>query len=396
MIHYNDDSTLDTYFDAPHSFEIALKFGSLTSVSTEDWYFGDQIIKLQNIDAIFSGNPTIGSVMSKQLSGSLFVGDFTSWSRLIDPSGTIPEDAVTVCQPVYLAWRCFLTAGAGMTAWHTEGPWYIKGSSYDPTTGVLSFSASDKLNNADSKYMKIDWRSCFKNDEETCFMTAVAVDIATILGTPWNSASTDLLLSCNCSMPRPDDETTMRELLRQIGAVCGANVRLRWDGTYADGVLELVPFNNEGTSTSLSTKYGGVTLTERSDLSDYWDVCLTGGDDGDALSTHTEQTVVTCRYQADVPFATNAMCDRILASIQGQAAWRYQGYRITEALLDMRAEAGDRVAISVPTWDGSERIYGLIIGQIVRSYDAACLAEVSAPDLARREVDPYVAEEWAE
>lgn len=399
MMHYSDDSVLDDLMQADHSFEVRLRFAD-SEHDDQPIYYGDsEIIQLQATDAIFGGNPCIGAVVSKQLRGKIFVGDFNGWPELIHPDIIIPSNISSPTIPVNISWRAYKIANGTNTPtiWHTEGPYYIKSSTYDPVTGCLSFEAADKLVNSDSEYLKISWRTCFQSDEASELMATVAYDIASILGTPWIAASNTLIAANNCQLPRPDDGTTMREILQWIGATCGGNVRLRWDNTYTDGVLEIVPFTNTGELVAVGRQYASIDMGDLSDSSLYWDVCLTGGMDGaDHLSTHDEHTIVTCRFQADDPMGTDALCDTILASIRGSANWRYLGYRMSDVLLDMRAEAGDRVSVNVPRYDGTSTDYELIIGQIIRKYDSACAADVSAPDLAKRTIDPYVPESWAE
>lgn len=82
--------------------------------------------------------------------------------------------------------------------------------------------------------------------------------------------------------------------------------------------------------------------------------------------------------EADCPFATQAIADKMLAAVQGYA---YQPYEAEGAILDPAAELGDGVTVN-GTYS--------VLGRIERTFNALCVADVAAP--ADEEIDhemPY-------
>jgi hypothetical protein len=198
----------------------------------------------------------------------------------------------------------------------------------------------------------------------------------------------------------------MRDIIRYAAGACGCNARIRWAvkeeqySSYVEyGYLEFVPFNFNKEVFDIGTNYVSVSLGDDVSSTAYWDVAMLDCADGnDHVSTHQAQDKVVARFQMSNPMGTETLCNSVLSFIKqtgdGVNEWDYRGINVQSAVLDIRAEAGDKVYVSIPRYDGSYDIHPYIIGTITRDYDHLCTANISAPDLNRRQIDPYLLEDW--
>jgi hypothetical protein len=202
-------------------------------------------------------------------------------------------------------------------------------------------------------------------------------------------------------MQRPDDTTTMRDIIRWIAGICGGNAIIGWHMT-TNGMLDIIPFNHAGEMIQVGTRIGQLRIGAKSDPSDLWDVCFET-DDGDVYSTHLvpgqQQTQrVTTRFQMQNPLGTTELADHALSVMRETydglpLPWTYTGFSARDVLLDIRAEAGDLIQVHYITHDGVLDGFLTVIGEIQRTYDHACAANVSAPDLARKTRGTYEIED---
>lgn len=390
MIHYPSpyDTLATTLQAGNHAYQVACRVGSYVDPVEypDDWLDESHIVKLTTTESLFgTSNPCIGSAVSRQLNLQAYVGYY------IDPTSTV----VWEC-PVWLASRIVDTDDpTTKTAWYTCGPWYEQQRTYDPMTGVLTLTAYDTMADSDSEYMLIadgsaTWqRNCYRSGATSATAQAVFADIAGILGLHGVStrAVNAITAAGNPSLDTPDDTVTMRDIMRWIAGICGGAAMVSWSGT-TKGVLDIVPFNFNGELVTLGSKMGQLRIGGRSHNSDYWDVCYEKGD-GDVYSTHQSSQWYTTRFQMENPLGTQAIADHALSVIKTRgdgisSPWIYTGFQARDALLDIRAEVGDRISISYPDSTGVTEGFTGVIGEIQRTWDRACVANVSAPDLARK------------
>lgn len=391
MIHYPSpyDTMADTLQAGNHAYEVACLIGAYNNDMTQ-WMHESQIVKLTTTESLFgSSNPCIGSAVSRQLNLSAYVGYY------IDTPSTIYFD-----RAVWLATRIVDTDDPSTkTAWFTQGPWIEQKRQYDPMTGVLTLTAFDTMADSDTEYMLIEedatntyYRQCFRDGATTATAQDVFADIAGILGLSGVSSRAVAAITAagNPTVNRPDDTTTMRDIMRWIAGICAGAAMVKWHETTL-GTLDIVPFNFAGELVTLGSKTGSLRIGGRSHVSDYWDVCYET-DDGDVYSNHSvgqHTQMVTTRFQMQNPLGTQAIADHALSVIRTRGdglstPWTYNGFQARDALLDIRAEVGDRISISFPDATGATEGFTGVIGEIQRTYDRACVANVSAPELARK------------
>lgn len=399
MIHYPApyDDLATTLQAGNHAFEVACRLGVYTDDMTQ-WIRESQITQLTTTDTLFgASNPCIGSAVSRQINISYYVGYYSD-----DPTQIVWD------YPVWLATRIVNTDDpTTRTAWFTQGPWFEQSRRYDPLTGVLSITAYDRMSESDSEYMLIDedatasfCRNCFVNGATTATAQEVFADIAGILHLSGVSSRAVAAITAagNPTIQRPDDTTTMRDIMRWIAGICAGAAMVAWH-EQTSGTLDIVPVNNAGELVTLGSKMGQLRISSSSHTSDYWDVCFET-DDGDVYSNHVvgqHTQTVTTRFQMSNPLGTQALADHALSilrtSADGTAAWVYHGFQARDALLDIRAEVGDRISIDYPNINGLTETFTGVIGEIQRTYDRACVANVSAPDLARKTRGKYEIED---
>ena len=404
MIHYHRyDDLATTLQQGNHAFEVACCVGLYYDITErpEKWYRENQIVKLTTTESLFgASNPTIGSAVSRSLSLQVYVG------RYYDE-----PDVVVWSRSIWLATRLVSTDDPNtMTPWYVTGPWYEQNRSYDPMTGVLTINAYDSMADSDSEYMTIEedetnphYRQCFRDGAATAPALEVFRDIAEILNlagvTPRAMAAVND--AGNPDMQRPDDSTTMRDIIRWVAGICGGNAIISWHMT-TNGMLDIVPFNFAGEIIQVGTRVGQLRIGAKSHTTDLWDVCFET-DDGDVYSTHLapgqqHTQRVTTRFQMQNPLGTTAIADHALSVMRetGEGInppWQYTGFSARDALLDIRAEAGDLIQVLYPDHEGTTSGFLTIIGEIQRTYDRACVANVSAPDLARKTRGTYEIED---
>ena len=399
MIHYPDpyDHLMDEIQQRPHAFEVAVHVGTYIDITEapDKWSRESQILQLTTTESMFgAGNPCIGSAVSRSL---------TLRGRDIDiPSIPISGEIISIRYPVWVATRIIDTTGLyDVPGWYTQGPWWMtQEPQRDLLTGVITVQAYDAIAESDVEYMTIpegqlgNLRNCYANGTTSETVANVFADVAGIIGLSGvtQRAAAAITAAGNPSLPVPDDTVTCRDILRWIAGICGGNAMVQWSDT-SSGLLDIVPFNFAGETITVSSNMSSLKTGGRSNSNAYWDVCFET-DNGDITSTHNSGDYVTTRFQMENPLGTVALADHALDVIRQRAEttdvpWRYQGYQARDAVLDIRAQVGDRVLIEYPTTGGVTQGFASLIGEIQRTYDVACLASVSAPDMAR-----VVAQTW--
>jgi len=419
MIHYDDDALMTEIVNSgAYTYETAIKFGPYcdvghTTLSMEDfcygndftthWLYEDQIISLQTTDSVYDSNPCIGAAVAKTLTAKVSVGAYSTLTYM----GNVRE--------VWVATRCWKSHEPNRkTDWHYIGPFLEDRRHYEPETGILTVYASDAMTRSDSPYMKIIeaedgdisyGRHCFHGTTDQEQLVIVIGDIAQLMGLNGTTTATDQMMS-GMHLPRPDDDTTMRDIIRYAAGACGCNARIRWakkeeaDVDYVErGYLEFVPFNWNRDYFDVGTSFASVSLGDDVIRSQYFDVAMLDCADGnDHVCTHTAQDRVFARFQMSNPMGTEALCNSVLSFIRQTGdeseVWEYRGINVQQAMLDMRAEAGDKVQVMIYRYDGSYELNLYLMGTIIRNYDHLCTANIVAPDLNRRQIDPYLLEDW--
>ena len=262
------------------------------------------------------GKPCVGGCPSGTIKLSIWVD-----------SSEIPRGAkIRVEQRVVLLdARTEVVASAA--EWLPKGTYYVSGRSTDPTTGATVLSGYDGMRKADQPYV-----SEVDTGVWPCPCDQVAASIAERMGVTIDSRT---ILDPSIMVEYPLDYT-MREVLGQIAVAHLGN----WVMTDANelrliGLCETLDDAAESArviASGLTHFTVGAALRPYSKVVLWYDdnTCYMAGDD-------TGQTL-----EADLPWATQAIADKLLDQVKDFVYIPFEGQR---ALLDPAAELGDSLTI---------------------------------------------------
>jgi hypothetical protein len=380
------DADFDALMATDHAYTVAAKLDTYADPTSDPtgWYYENKLISVKTTHTIFSNsNPTIGGVVASQIDLSVFVGDYT------------PDALTSTRVPIWL----YLTAGKTSdvdthVTGFSLGPWYLDAISYDRMTGVLTVRGYDKLADSDIEYMRCVSRTRYGTGEDAITPLELAQDIAVILGVALTSETQAKLTILSGVLPtvaRPDEGTTIRELLQWLSGSCGCNVRITRGPDVSSTVeyLEFVPFCGMREHVNVGSAVGKLKINGLSSNSNTWGVYLLG--DEITYGYRNAGSTDTAIFQLDDPLVDQAPDPGAVASSAHQTIWPgwddgpwdYQGFTASDVILDMRAECGDLLHIEYPTTTGDTVTADWYIGEIVRTYDHACACSVSAPEMAK-------------
>lgn len=314
-------------------------------------YLDKDIASLSTHGTMFSGNgPSIGGAVCREID-----------LELKTDGAAIPRSA-EIKVFVRLALLDSTGAVASASEWIPKGVFYIDTRELDVSEEWISIHGYDAMLKGEQPFLD---QANSETDLWPQSMSAVASACAEKMGVEIDPRT---VISSAYEISYPTDYTC-RELLQYIAAAhCG-----NWVITDA-GKLRLVPLGSVDADNAVQIGTAMMDFSSSPAFRPYSRVtlwvddnnCYTAGDDtGRPL-------------EADCPWATQTICDDILAAISG---YQYVPYTATDAMLDPAAEIGDGVSVNGRC---------SVIASIETDFDAMFTASVSAP--ADEELDhefPY-------
>lgn len=300
-------------FDADSSCEIRC------FIAGQEYTAADIISARLASSAIPGETPTIGNAIAAQLQFA------------VEPKSNIRRMA-----KIELELR--LTDGATSSEWLPYGTYFIDTRETSADGEYMEITAYDAMLKAEQTYKDL---TAFTTWPQTD--TAIVNEICTLMGVTLDSRTS--LAGYGIGYP---NDYTMREMLGYIGAGNGGN----WIIT-PENKLRLVPLVNSATAINVGRDM--TAFTDLGAVQAFTGVTFYYADE----SAHTAGNDTGRVLEADMPWATQAMADALLASIQGYV---YHGFTAENVNITPAFELGDIVTangVTAPimsynvTFDGS-------------------------------------------
>lgn len=320
------------------------------TIADKEYLDGD-IAGLSTPGTMFSGNgPSIGCAVCREIDLDLQTD-----------GADIPRSAEI---KVFIRIALLDSTGAVKSAseWIPKGVFYIDTRELDASDEWLSIHGYDAMLKGEQALLD---QSAGETGEWPKDMATVAQMCAAKMGVEIDSRTE---LSTTYTIGYPSDYTC-RELLQYIAAAHCAN----WVITDS-GKLRLVPFGSIDADNAIQLGTEMMDFTSSPAFQPFSRVNLLTDDD----TYYTAGNDTGRTLEADCPWATQAICDAVLAKISG---FQYVPYSCIDAMLDPASEIGDTVCANGRT---------SIIASIEPTFDAMFTANIAAP--ADEELDhefPY-------
>lgn len=320
------------------------------TIAGNDYLDGDNA-GLSTSGTMFPGSgPSIGGAVCREID-----------LELKTDGADIPRSAEI---KVFIRLSLLDSTGAVKSAseWIPKGVFYIDTRELDASEEWLSIHGYDAMLKGEQALLD---QASGETDEWPKGMNTVAQMCAEKMGVEIDERT---VLSAAYQISYPTDYTC-RELLQYIAAAhCG-----NWVITDA-GKLRLVPFGSVDAANAIQLGTAMMDFTSSPAFRPFTRVNLLADDE----NYYTAGNDTGRTLEADCPWATQTICDAVLAKISG---YQYVPYSGIDAMLDPAAEIGDSICANGRT---------SILASIEPTFDAMFTANIEAP--ADEEIDhefPY-------